>query len=211
MLHGKPLIAWSIEQALSHPLIDRLIVSTDSVTIADVAKNYGAEVPFLRPSHLATDSSPEILSWHHLLNFIYDTEGCLPDTIVSLPATSPLRSSSDIESAILKFKNTSCDLVITVRESQRNPFFNIVIPDDHGYMRVFSKPPENVARRQDCPLTYDITTVAYVTSPEYVLASSNLLNGRVASVTVPLERSIDIDSLYDFNIAEYLLSSLSND
>ena len=88
---GKPLIAWSIEQALNVKEISQVIVSTDSQEIAQIAKDFGAEVPFLRPSELAADDSSEILSWQHALNFVNLTTGNYPELFVSIPTTSPLR------------------------------------------------------------------------------------------------------------------------
>ena len=86
-LAGKPLIAWSIEQALSVSRIDRVIVSTDSTEIAAIALKNGAEVPFIRPAELAGDDSPEWLSWRHALNYVYETTGVFPETMVSVPTT----------------------------------------------------------------------------------------------------------------------------
>lgn len=99
-LGGKPLIAWSIDQALAVKRIARVIVSTDSREIADVARKYGAEVPFIRPEQLARDDSPEWLSWRHALNYLMDTDGALPEAMVSIPTTAPLRLPIDIENCL---------------------------------------------------------------------------------------------------------------
>ena len=90
-LQGKPLIAWSIEQALAVKRINRVIISTDSLDIAAVARKYGAEVPFIRPAELARDNSPEWLAWRHALTYMLETDGKLPEVMLSLPATAPLR------------------------------------------------------------------------------------------------------------------------
>ena len=84
-LAGKPLIAWSIEHARAVERIDRIIVSTDSKEIADVARQNGAEVPFMRPKDLSSDTSPEWLAWRHALNYLLETEGTLPDVATRLP------------------------------------------------------------------------------------------------------------------------------
>ena len=99
-LGGKPLIAWSIEHALAVKRIERVIVSTDSEEIAAVARDYGAEVPFIRPAELAQDDSPEWLSWRHALNYLGETTGALPEVMVSVPTTAPLRLAIDIENCL---------------------------------------------------------------------------------------------------------------
>jgi N-acylneuraminate cytidylyltransferase len=123
---GKPLIAWSIEQALAVKRIDRLIVSTDSQQIAKIARNYGAEVPFIRPAELATDMSSEILSWKHGLNYLKETTGEYPEVFLSIPSTAPLRLSSDIDLCLDEFLSSNPDIVVTVTDSHRNPYFNIL-------------------------------------------------------------------------------------
>ena len=129
---GKPLIAWSIECALSVKAIDQVIVSTDSEEIAEISKKYGAEVPFMRPPELATDESPEWLSWRHALDYMRHSSGSLPEVMVSLPATSPLRAVSDVESCLDKFSKGACDVVVTVSEAHRNPYFNMVKEKSDG-------------------------------------------------------------------------------
>ena len=125
-LGGKPLIVWSIEQALSVNRIDRVLVSTDSQEIADIAKQSGAEVPFIRPAELASDQSPEWLAWRHMLNFLKESEGCYPNSMISLPATAPLRSIVDIENCLDQYDKGEFDVVITMTDAHRNPYFNMV-------------------------------------------------------------------------------------
>lgn len=207
IFNGKPLIAWTIEQAKLAPSIDRIIVSTDSEEIAAVAIKYGAEVPFLRPKELAGDTSSEWLAWKHALGYLYD-KNALPEVMICLPVTAPLRFTEDIENCIAKFKQGNSDIVITVSEAHRNPYFNMVKIDGSGYASILMN--ENgrlVKRRQDAPDVFDITTVAYVANPLYVLASENMFEGRVSAVQIPVERSIDIDTLYDFNVAEFLMKT----
>ena len=109
MFAGKPLIAWAIEHAHKAEGIGRVIVSTDSEEIAAVASQYGAEVPFMRPSHLAKDDSPEWLSWRHALEFIRNDEGSLPDAMVSVPVTAPLRQPVDVERCLELFSEGDAD------------------------------------------------------------------------------------------------------
>jgi N-acylneuraminate cytidylyltransferase len=199
---GKPLIAWSIEQAKEIDLISRVIVSTDSLEIATVAEKYGADVPFIRPKDLATDESPEWLSWQHAINFLSGTNLPIPEIMVSVPATSPLRSSGDIQKCIDLYLQGESETVITVSESGRNPYFNIVEEDKDGFVHISKSRTNGPNRRQDAPKTYDVTTVCYVTSPKFVMTHKSIYEGRVRKVIIPKERSIDIDDLFDFKLAE---------
>jgi N-acylneuraminate cytidylyltransferase len=204
ILNGKPLIAWSIEHAKAVKRVGRVIVSTDSEEIARIARKYGAEVPFMRPLELATDESPEWLSWQHGLKYLESTDGCLPDLMVSIPATAPLRDVEDINNVIDEYQRNDTDMVITVTESYRSPFFNIVKEGLNGYVDLFMSSEKVVSRRQDCPKTFDITTVAYAARPSFVLNKKNMFEGRVRQVIVPKETSLDIDTLFDFEFAEYM-------
>ena len=207
---GKPLIAWAIEQAKAVSRIRRVIVSTDSQDIAEVALAYGAEVPFIRPAHLATDDAPEWLAWRHALAFFQETEGVLPDGMVSVPVTAPLRQSADIENCLDIFAMGDTDMVITVTEARRNPYFNMVKTNADGTVGLVIPPLNSIARRQDAPIVYDMATVAYVAKPTFVIAHSSIFEGRVRAVQVPIERAIDIDTLFDFQIAELLMQQVKN-
>lgn len=200
---GKPLIAWSIEQARAVKKINRIIVSTDSWEIAEIARAWGAEVPFLRPAELATDVSSEWLAWRHALEFLNETEGALPDVMVSVPATSPLRIPSDIESAIDLFESSECDGVIAVTPSHRSPWFNMVTIGYDRKVKLIISGSKKINRRQDSPSAYDVTTVVYVMDPNFVLKKDGLFDGTIGAIEVPHERAIDIDTLYDFELAEW--------
>jgi CMP-N-acetylneuraminic acid synthetase len=206
-LNGKPLIAWSIEQALSVERIDRVIVSTDSGEIAAIAKKYGADVPFVRPANLATDASPEWFAWRHGLDYLKETLGAMPEFMISVPATSPLRLAIDIENCINEYEKGSADAVITVTDSQRSPYFNMVNEKQDGTYGLVVAPSTRVDRRQDAPIVYDVATVCYVVNSEFIISHDSIFEGRVKAVKVPIERAIDIDSLLDFQIAELLLSN----
>jgi len=210
-LAGKPLIAWSIEHARSVQRIERVIVSTESKEIADIARGFGAEVPFMRPMELARDGSPEWLAWRHALNYLKETEGFLPKVMVSVPTTAPLRSPIDINNCLDKYEKGDVDVVVTVTEAHRSPFFNMVKKNSDGTVGLVISPVSAVTRRQDAPTVYDMATVAYVIKPEFILSHESIFEGRVGMVEVPRERAIDIDTLMDFKMAEFYLSQQGNE
>ena len=202
-LLGKTLIEYSIDIAKSSAVIDKVFVSTDDNEIAEIAAIAGAEV-ILRPNELATDKSPEWLAWRHAIEHVKQLYGEF-DNFISLPSTSPLRSLGDVESAILKQVETKADICISVVEASRSPFFNMVKQSENGFFELVNKPESSVERRQDAPKVYDITTVVYVASPNFVLNNYGLFSGNVTSIEVPKERAVDIDDIYDFLLAETIL------
>ena len=206
LLDGKPLIAWSLEHARAVKRIERVIVSTDCQQIADVAHQHGAEVPFIRPKELALDDSPEWLAWQHALNYLKETEGILPKVMVSVPATAPLRSVTDLNNCLDEYEKGDVDAVVTVTDASRSPYFNMVKRNPDGTVALVIPPSTTLTRRQDAPIVYDMATVAYVLRPEFVMTHQSIFDGRVRAVHVPLERAIDIDTLMDFTIAEFYSS-----
>ena len=208
LLAGKPLITWAIDQARAVKRISRVIVSTDSEEIAAVARKAGADVPFLRPAELAQDKSPEWLVWRHALTHLKETDGDYPDALVVIPATAPLRSVEDLERCLDEYEKGESDMVITVTDANRSPYFNMVkvLPD--GAVGLVIPPEGSITRRQDAPVVYDMTTVAYVARPEFVMTRNDTFEGRVRHVHIPMERALDIDTALDFKIAECLIDAL---
>ena len=204
-LAGKPLISYSITCALSSPYVDRVIVSTDDHEIALIAEQYGAEVPFMRPAELATDQSAEWFSWQHALNFLKDA-GEMPDIFLSVPSTSPLRDVDDLNATIERLSVGQFDVVLTVSEAARNPYFNMVkINEPDGGVDLAVRPDRPITRRQDAPVFYDITTVAYAARPGFILQNNGVFQGKVGIVVIPCERAMDIDTEHDFKVAEFLM------
>ncbi|ENM3905012.1 acylneuraminate cytidylyltransferase family protein [Vibrio cholerae] len=202
-LAGKPLLHYSIDSALAAPSIEQVFVSTDDAEIAQVARNGGAIV-IDRPAELASDTSPEWLSWRHAIEWVRANYGDF-DGFISLPATAPLRAVSDIENAIEQRMSVGADICISVTPASRSPFFNMVKQTDSGMVELVIKPQGEVARRQDAPAVFDITTVVYATTPEFVLNHYGLFSGNVTSIEVPKERAVDIDDIYDFMLAEAIV------
>jgi N-acylneuraminate cytidylyltransferase len=132
--------------------------------------------------------------------------GSFPEIMVSVPATAPLRSTIDINKCLDEYENGSVDVVITVTDAHRSPYFNMVKENPDGTYGLVNTPPLTLERRQDAPIVYDMATVCYVANSEFIMSHESIFEGRVRAVHVPIERSIDIDTLMDFQIAEVLLS-----
>jgi len=200
MFAGKPLISYSIESARAVSEITAIFVSTDDIRIAEIADNSGAIV-INRPEELAQDSSAEWLAWQHAVEWVNKRFGEF-ERFISLPATAPLRKKEDIISCLSALDET-IDIVVTMKESNRSPWFNMVKKDGEGNISILLQ--GDYYRRQDAPLAYDMATVAYVTRPSFIMKNSSIWNGKVHGVIIPEERAIDIDTPLDFKIAEILM------
>jgi len=205
-LAGKPLIHYSIETAKQCPSIDEVFVSTDDTAIAEIARQAGAIV-IERPAELASDTSPEWLSWRHGIEWVERHYGKF-QYFVSLPATSPLRNVSDVEGAIAKLESSLADICISVTPASRSPYFNMVKVLDDETCELVIKPEGAVTRRQDAPDVFDITTVVYIATPTFIKNNDSLFSGTVTSVVVPKVRAVDIDDIYDFLLAEAIVSGV---
>ena len=205
-LNGKPLIAYSIEIAKALPIIKEVILSTDSNEIAEVAKAYGANVPFMRPQELASDTAPELLAWKHAITYMLDNDLMTEeDVFLSLPPTAPLRNITDVNDVISKLaSDEKLDLVVTGAKAHRHPAFNMLQKNDHGYLKCYDE-RGNFTRRQDTEPVFDMTTVAYAARAKYILKTDHLLDGNIGLVEVPKERALDIDDLSDLVLAEFYL------
>ena len=207
---GVSLIGHSVRTGLASRAIDTMMVSTDCPAIAEEAKRHGAVVPFMRPAELAQDDSPEWLAWRHAIETM-DRQGTPLDLFISLPATSPLRIADDVDQCIELFLQGDCDMVITATETARHPSFNMITEDEHGYSDL-AVPPKAGAfvRRQDVPPIFDMTTVAYVADPAFIMEKNAIFEGRIKSVFIPQERALDVDSPFDLKIAELIFNDYSS-
>jgi CMP-N-acetylneuraminic acid synthetase len=206
-LLGKPLIAWSIEQALACPRIRRVVVSTDSPAIAEVARAHGAEVPFMRPAELATSTAGKWEVWQHALQACDAHHAGEPvDLFVDLDCTSPLREVEDISRAIEQFERSpGVDAVFSVCEARKNPYFNMLEAEEDGRLRICKALPKPLVRRQDAPQVLEHVASVYVLSPAYLRRGTGLLSGRTQGYLMAPERSLDIDCEFDFELVEYLM------
>lgn len=203
MLAGKPLIAYSIDAALTSKYIQNVVVSTDSEQIAEVAKKHGAEV-LSRPEDLAGDAAPELLAWKHAIDSKRD---CLINNsvFISLPATSPLRTTEDVDAAIEKYNATECDLLFGITPSHKSPYLSMVTINQDGLIEVVN-PGCGAIRRQDVPTVFDVTSCVYVGNIDYIMSCSSLMEGRVGYIEIPTERAVDIDTEFDLYLADLMLN-----
>lgn len=200
-LLGKPLIVYTIEQALACRAIDAVYVSTDDPAIADIARAAGAKVPFLRPAELATAEAPKLPVIRHLIAAI-GAGGAATERIVDLDPTSPLRDVADIE-ACIGMLDARTDVVITGYESEKNPYFNMVEVRADGGAQLVKQPNEVVASRQAAPRVYAMNASIYVWHADTL--DKGLWSGHARLHVMPRERSVDIDTELDFKLVELLM------
>lgn len=206
-LGDRSLIGHAINIAKKSPSIQRILISTDCPDIANEAIKYGGEVPFLRRAELASDTASEWSVWKDAVSWIVNnSEVC--DALVMLSPTAPLRSLDNVENAIKLFYSTKCDGVISVTDAYRNPYFNMVKTNNDGQASLGISEIRPLHRRQDAPEFYDITTVCYVMRPNYIVESDHMMKGDIRCNHVPKENAIDIDTSYDFMLAEAMMQIL---
>jgi len=201
-LAGKPLIVHTIEHALACRGIDGVFVSTDDEQIAEVAQRAGAQVPYLRPAELATDEAPKLPAIEHLVAHL-ERSGMSVDTVVDLQPTSPLRRPEDIEAALALLDDA--DLVVSVTEPSHNPYYTLAEADAEGRLQL-SK-PAGFARRQDAPAVWGLNGSIYVWRRAALTKAiaEGFWSVRAKPYAMPRRRSVDIDDLEDFELAQWLL------
>ncbi len=200
-LLGKPLIVYTIEQALACPEIDRVFVSTDDDEIAEVARKAGAEVPFKRPAELATHTISKLPVIEHLVDWVV-ASGVDVTRVVELDPTSPLRDMSDILTC-LEMLDAETDVVITGYEADKNPYFNMVEQKPDGFASLSKTIPGGVSGRQLAPKVYSMNASIYVWHKDTL--KKGLWEGKAKLYVMPRIRSIDIDEPIDFKIVELLM------
>lgn len=202
-LCGKPLIAWCIEVAKACSSIDRVVVSTDDEDIAKVAKKYRAEVPFMRPTELASDTASTIDVILHAIDWFEKYENCQPAHILLLQPTSPLRTVEDIEGAIQTLKDKNARAVVSVCETDHHPWWSNTLPED-DCMKNFLRPEILNKRRQDLPVFYRLNGAIYLAEADYLLKHNGFFGSDTFAYKMPKECSVDIDSEIDFKLAALL-------
>lgn len=203
-LAGKPLLAWSIEAALDCSYIDKTIVSSDCPEICHIAEHHGAEAPFLRPAELASDDAKGIDAILHALDWLEGNDEHF-DLVLTLQPTSPLRTAEEISLAIEQYAEPQVKAVVSVCQVDHHPWWSNTLPED-GNMKDFLRPEAINCNRQKLPQFYRLNGAIYLAEVDYLRQHESCLGPETYAFEMPLERSIDIDDLLNFKLAELLLS-----
>ena len=202
----KPLIVWTIEVALKSRYISDVLVSTDSEGVANIAKDNGAWVPFLRPDFLSTDTATSFQVAEHAVNFC-KKEGKYYDYLLLLQPTSPLRSVEDIDRAIEFLIDKSANSITSVCETEHSPLWTNTLPHDFS-MNNFQREEYKNIRSQDLPIYYRLNGAIYLVSIKSLLQEKSFISSAESfAFVMPQERSVDIDTKIDFFVAKSIIEN----
>lgn len=204
-MNHKHLIGYTIEAAKKSKYVNRVIVSTDDEEIAKVSKRYGAEIPYLRPKELATDQSPTINTVLHAIKWLEQEERYVPDYILVLQCTSPLRNEKHIDEALEKLMNSEYDALVSVCEVEENPYWTNIFEGDT--LKYFIEAGKIITKRQDLPKIYAINGAIYIIKTQALIEFKSLEIDNITGYIMDKYSSIDIDTELDFNIAEMILKN----
>ncbi len=206
-INGKPLIAYAIEAALeSRECFCKVVVSTDSEEIAEVARHYGASVPFIRSKELATDEATSLSVMQHAVQYVEQQYDLKLDWSLLIQATNPLVSGADIKEVVNLAKlNAQATSVVSIKDAMNSHPFKLRIIED-GYLKPFLKDCPEAMRRQDfTPHVYKRNGSLYMTRRDILMEGNDLYGEKIFPYQMPDSRSIDIDTLQDLELAEFLL------
>lgn len=203
LLNGKPLIAYTIEAALQSEKISRVIVNTDDTEIAKISEQFGAEVPFMRPAKLASDTAKSIDVFLHTVDWLEKNENLLIDEIVVLQPTSPLRNTKHIDEAITLFKMKNADSVISYCKEDHPIFWHKFLTEEGRFQEIFEG--DYLKNRQDIKTTYHPNGAIYIIKTE-LLKNNQFYTDQSYAYLMDKKKSVDIDSIDDFEFAEFLIS-----
>jgi len=201
LLNGKPLIAYTIEEAKKSKYISKVIVSTEDDEIAKISNKYGAEI-IKRPQELAKDDTPTIDVVLHILEKLIN-KNIKPDIVILLQPTSPLRTFQDIDNAINLFIENNCDSVVSVCEIAHSPYWSFKI--ENGYLKPLLGEKYLKKRRQELPKVYIPNGALFIATPEVLQKYKTFYCKKTMPYIMPIERSVDIDNELDFLLAELLM------
>lgn len=208
LINQKPLIAYSIEAAKQSNLFEEIMLSTDSVEYAEIAKQYGANVPFLRSRETSGDTAG---SWDVVAEVLdmYRERGSIFDTVCLLQPTSPLRGQRDIVKAYDLYASKNADSVTSVCEMDHSPLWAMTLPETLS-LKDYRAGQKNNNRRQDLEQYYRINGAIYIRDIKYELNNIQLVNNCEYAYIMDRRNSIDIDTLEDFELAEFWMSKVYN-
>ena len=209
-INGKPLISYAIDLAKQWGRAKRIVCSTDSEKIAEIAKKYGAEVPFIRSAYLSTGSTGKIEVIRDALVNCEKKYGEKYDIVVDLDITNPLKTKKDLDNCLRIFRKKNPEVLFSVVKARRNPYFNMVELNDKGFAEISKKPENFILRSQDTPKVYDLNASIYFYNRRFLLNPKNkfVLQSKKAGIYVMNDIcGADIDSEEDLKYIEFLLKN----
>ncbi|MDD3505127.1 MAG: acylneuraminate cytidylyltransferase family protein [Sulfurimonas sp.] len=210
LLH-KPLITWTMQAAQESLYIDAIVVSTDSKEIAEEAKRFGLQTPFMRPSELSDDEARSIDVVRHAIQWLKEYEGKSFDYVVLLQPTSPLRNAKHIDSALLQLHNQGADAVVSVCENEHSPLWSNVLPKNQS-LENFLKPEYINSRSQDLAQFYRLNGALYICDVSRLLKEDTFfIRDNIYAYIMEQIDSVDIDTKLDFLLAEAILKEKENE
>ena len=209
-INGKPLIGYTIEQAVESNIFEHIVVSTDSDYIAKIAEEYGAEVFFKRDPEMASDNAGKLEVIKDAFIRSEEYYSTKFDYLIDLDATAPLRSVDDILNAFNQFKENNNDNLITAMPSRRSPYFNLIEVNKDGKVYLSKTLDDSIFRRQDAPKSYDMNASIYIWKRKIILNEKSLFLENTGLYVMPEERSIDIDTELDYKFVEFLMKESKN-
>ena len=209
-LHGKPLMAYTIEQALESQLFEHVVVSTDLVEIAETAEMYGAESWFVRPAELASDKAPKIPVVRHTLKESEKYYNLSFDVVVDLDVTSPLRKVHDIIESYQQFIDEDADILVTACPSKKNPYYNMVELVD-GKVELVKQLDKFPEFRQNAPQVFDMNASIYIWKHDALLKYDTLFVENTSLYIMTEKRSVDIDTQVDWDFVEHIIHNSMDD
>jgi N-acylneuraminate cytidylyltransferase/CMP-N,N'-diacetyllegionaminic acid synthase len=206
-LINKPLIAYSIETCIDSDSIDRVIVSTDDIGIAEISKKYGAEVPFLRPENLSGDQVGDRSVMLHLIDYLKENENYHFDNLIYIRPTTPFKTVSMLEEAISKIENNKYSSVRSVTKSEGvfHPYWMFKKNNEMLESFINDLKIENFYQRQQLPECYRLNGVVDISRVKTILNNNNIYGNSIGYIEIPEKNSIDIDTEFDLLLCEFIL------
>ena len=201
---GKPLIAWTVRAAQDSGVFERIVVSTDSPNIAHAAGACGAEIPFMRPAQLARDDTPGIDPVLHAVRWLETHEQFIPEWVMLLQPTSPLRTAEDIREACTLALQHNADAVVSVTYVHDHPYWMKKITPD-GRLEDFIAQPTPITRRQDLPAAYALNGAIYLVRRSVLVEQETLFPHNTHALVMARERSLDVDTPWDLYVADLIM------
>lgn len=211
IINGKPLIYWTIKHAKQIKNAYKIIVNTDSNKIIELSKKMNVDITIKRPKNISTSNSSKLSSWKFVVNYLKNNNLMFDDDIfLDFDCTTPSKNLDDTIKMINTFKkfkklNKKFDGIFTITKAKKNPYFNLVETNKKGYLKLSKKIKKKIIRRQDAPDVYEHAANTYVLKPNFILKAKTFMSGNLLGFKISEKNSWDIDSDFDFKIAQYLM------